>query len=52
MDELSAAVELLQVAANSAVDIEEVKRAEVQAALAKVAELLKLLASVGEGKEL
>jgi hypothetical protein len=52
MNELSVAVELLQNAANSALDIGEDKRAEVLAALAKVDELLELLANVGEGKGL
>lgn len=49
MAKLNAAVELLQDAANSAVDIGEDERAQVQAGLAKVAQLLELLASVGEG---
>ena len=52
MTKLSAAVELLQDAANSALDIGEDERAQVQAGLAKVAQLLELLASVVEGKGL
>jgi len=50
MTKLSAAVELLQDAANNTVDIGEDERAQVQAYLAKVAQLLELLASVVEGK--
>jgi hypothetical protein len=50
MTKLSAAVELLEDAANTTVDIGDDERAQVQAYLAKVAQLLELLASVVEGK--